>query len=639
MAHLTSVIVGCYVLLATVFPSVAGATASKITGTLLDTLGAGLPLAAIALIGWGIAGLREVDLCESKLAGVVLLWLALTITIGAGHYAAMVDVALALHLGAVGRSMLLQLAIVTGLYLLGINWRYLTDALARPPAPVEPAPIEVSEPAPAPADYAPASTAEPATRDDGLPPMSLLDEREYYTGRQDVQAQSTAIAIERAFAHYGVNVQVVGVHSGPTITLYELQLPVGSKSAAILRIQDDLGRELASRGKIRIVERIAGRSTVGVEMPNAIRAKVRLSEMLNSPSLGSRRWSLPVLLGRGSNGVHVVADLAAMPHLLIAGSTGNGKSVAIHSLLTSVLMLHRPDRVKLLLVDPKMVELSAYDRLPHLLAPVVVNPARVALLLDWAIATMESRYKLLQSVQANSIDRYNLLTVDERQQRCNGVVELPESLPHVIIVVEEFADVMLTAGKIIETSIARLAQKARAVGIHLIVATQSPRATVLTGLIKSNLQARLAFRVPESLDSRIILDSNGAERLIGDGDALFQPPDGRQPIRVQGTYTSPDEVERVTNWVKEHNPPVEYSPETAELASDDEQTESPLYTEACSIVVETHNATVRHLASKLQIGVPQAHKLLQQMEVDGIVTATERGKPRRVVGDNTGQGE
>ncbi|MEK7756409.1 MAG: DNA translocase FtsK, partial [Planctomycetota bacterium] len=359
--------------------------------------------------------------------------------------------------------------------------------------------------------------------------MTLLHEPEYGFDRQQEQfVRKQAKVLEATLEEFRIDAQVVEIDTGPVITMFELRLGAGIKVSQIATLSNDIARALKAHA-IRVVAPISGKNTVGVEVPNIEKERVRLKELMSLSGKKATEMGLPLYLGKDAGGAALVADLTAMPHLLIAGTTGSGKSVCLNAVILSILMTKRPDHVKMILIDPKMVEMSQYKDVPHLMCPLVTDMPRAEKILEWAVTKMDERYELLAEARVKNIAGYNALTPEEIYTRFNPASEQEKAqisthLPYIVIIIDELADLMMTAAKEVEHHLSRLAQKSRAVGIHIIVATQRPEVKIVTGLIKSNLPARICFRVASRMDSRIVLDQNGGEVLMGQGDMLFLPP-------------------------------------------------------------------------------------------------------------------
>jgi len=482
------------------------------------------------------------------------------------------------------------------------------------------------------------------------PPLTLLDAPEdRRSGSSEEALEAMSRQVELKLRDFGIEVEVVAVHPGPVITRFELQPAAGVKVSRISNLAKDLARAL-SAVSVRVIEQIPGRSVVGLEIPNEDRETVRLGEILQSEEYDQARSSVTLALGKDINGHPVVADLDKMPHLLVAGTTGSGKSVAINAMLLSLVYKSRPDEVRLILVDPKMLELSVYDGITHLLAPVVTDMNEAANALRWCVAEMERRYRLMASLGVRNLAGYNR-KVREAAQRGEPIADpLHESgemdaeppqlepLPKIVVVVDELADLMMAAGDDVEGPISRLAQMARAVGIHLILATQRPSVDVVTGVIKANFPSRIAFEVASRVDSRTILDQGGAEDLVGNGDMLFLS--GSDLKRLQGPFVSVEEVEEVVNHVADQPGVTPYTlpslqdaghgpDETLGVEDTDEKFE-----EAARVIVRRQQGSVSLLQRKLAVGYTRAARIVDQLEEAGIVGPFNGTKARDVLVDD-----
>ena len=487
--------------------------------------------------------------------------------------------------------------------------------------------------------------------DTPLPPLALLDE-----AAEDQEAMSadtleyTSRLIEKKLKDFGVEVKVLAAYPGPVITRYEVEPAIGVKGSQIVNLVKDLARAL-SVVAIRVVETIPGKSCMGLEIPNPRRQVVRLSEIVGSQSYHDQHAPLTLALGKDIAGNPVVVDLARMPHLMVAGTTGSGKSVALNAMILSLIYKSEPRDVRLILVDPKMLELSVYQDIPHLLAPVVVDMKQAANALHWCVGEMERRYKLMSWLGVRNLSGYNHKIADAEkhgeklEDPATIGTENPvplEKLPYVVVVIDELADLMLVAGKKVEELIARLAQKARASGIHLILATQRPSVDVITGLIKANIPTRIAFQVSSKVDSRTILDQQGAESLLGQGDMLYLPPGAGMPIRVHGAFVSDHEVHQVVEYLKQQGEPdyleglLDSTEELAALAGGpSEGSESdPLYDQAVEIVLRTRRPSISLVQRHLRIGYNRAARLIEQMEHSGLVSPMQANGNREVIGPN-----
>ena len=477
-----------------------------------------------------------------------------------------------------------------------------------------------------------------------LPTIDMLlqsDDVSFEDQRKD--AMRNAQILEKTFAEFGFKVKVTEIETGPVIAQYEISLEAGLRLSKITGLADDLAIALRVPS-VRIVAPIPGKNTVGIEVPNSTRQIVRLRDVMEQASEKTRRMKIPIFLGQDVVGDPLVCDLAALPHLLIAGRTGTGKSVCLNAIISSMLMTRRPDEVRMLMIDPKMVELSGYGRLPHLMHPVVTDMRKAEAILEWAVNKMEERYKLLAKAGVRHVTSFNQLGAEEIYRRLDANtpeerLDIPTNLPFIVIIADEMADLMMTAGKEVEQHIIRLAQKSRAVGIHLILATQKPTVDVITGLIKSNLPARIAFQVASRTDSRVVLDAMGADKLLGNGDMLFLGPGTSTLMRGQGTYLSDDEIERVTdscstgeqNFVNELvNIKVADKDGDANNASP-ERKQDDLYHQAVETVISENRGSVSLLQRCLGIGYGRAARLIDFMEEDGVVGPYAGSKSREIL--------
>jgi S-DNA-T family DNA segregation ATPase FtsK/SpoIIIE len=486
-----------------------------------------------------------------------------------------------------------------------------------------------------------------------LPPLNLLDEPAVPKGQYSHDAlEAMSRQVELKLKDFGITVEVVAVQPGPVITRFELQPAPGVKVSQVSNLAKDLARSL-SVVSVRVVEIIPGKSVIGLEIPNEYRELVTLGEILNSREYESVKSPLVIGLGKDISGNPVVTNLSRMPHLLVAGTTGSGKSVALNAMILSLLYKATAREIRLIMIDPKMLELSVYEGIPHLLAPVVTDMKESANALRWCVAEMERRYKLMASLGVRNIGGYNhkVKVALERGQPIPDPFYQPlgeddqiptlEELAFIIVVVDELADMMMTVGKKVEELIARLAQKARASGIHLILATQRPSVDVITGLIKANIPCRIAFQVSAKVDSRTILDQIGAENLLGHGDMLFLPPGTGLPVRIHGAFVSDDEVHKVVENLRSHGEqdyhdeilrgPNEGGTEPIpglETVSDDMD---PLYDEAVRIVTETRKASISYIQRRLKIGYNRAARMVEEMEQSGVVGPLESNGSREVI--------
>ena len=484
-----------------------------------------------------------------------------------------------------------------------------------------------------------------------LPPLELLDEAPPKIGgysNETLEAMSRQVELK--LKDFGVDVDVVGVLPGPVITRFEMEPAAGTKASKITALTKDLARSL-SVTSVRVVEVIPGKSVIGLEIPNEKRELIALSEILSSRQYDASVSALTLCLGKDISGHPVVADLMKMPHLLVAGTTGSGKSVALNAMILSLLYKATAKDVRLIMIDPKMLELSVYEGIPHLLAPVVTDMKEAANALRWSVAEMERRYKLMAHMGVRNLTGYNKKIEDAIKKKLpfpDPFAEKPaegeapvmlETMPNIVVIVDELADMMMTTGKKVEELIARLAQKARAAGIHLILATQRPSVDVITGLIKANIPTRVAFQVSSRVDSRTILDQMGAENLLGHGDMLFLPPGTGLPNRIHGAFVSDEEVHEVVTYLKEHGEP-EYIDAILEGPSDseglgidldgDEELDA-LYDEAVAIVTESRKASISYLQRRLKVGYNRSARMIEQMERDGVIAESSTSGGREVI--------
>lgn len=458
-----------------------------------------------------------------------------------------------------------------------------------------------------------------------LPPLDLLIEPEYNFGSvQEKIIKAKSVALEQVLTEFGIEARVVGSEPGPTITMFELALAPGVKVSQISNLSNDIARALGAPA-VRVVAPLPGKHTIGIEVPNSQKEIVRLKDLLMRADENYKRMQIPLFLGKDSSGQAIVSDLASMPHLLIAGTTGSGKSVCINSIIMSMMLTKRPDEVKMVLVDPKMVEMTAFSKIPHLMAPIITEITKAEQIFEWATMKMDERYALFAEAGVKNIAGYNSLGTEEIIRRFNPQTpeeeaKIPKRIPYFVIIVDELADLMMTSSKEIESYIVRIAQKSRAVGIHIVLATQRPQATVVTGLIKANLPSRISFRVSGRLDSRIVLDQNGAETLLGQGDMLFLKPGTSELVRAQGAFVDDGEVKKVVQHLADQAQP-QFHPELMQLnridaagACDDE-----MFDDAVRIVLESQRGSVSLLQRKLSIGYARASRIIEAMGVSGIL--------------------
>lgn len=461
-----------------------------------------------------------------------------------------------------------------------------------------------------------------------LPPLHLLNKpRAADQSGEYHLIQSNAKKLERTFQSFGVKARISQVHLGPAVTKYEVHPAIGVKVSKIVNLSDDIALALAAKD-IRMEAPIPGKSAIGIEVPNSEVAIVSLREVLESKEKVKENAKLQIGLGRDITGESVLAELNKMPHLLVAGATGSGKSVCINGIITSILMRAKPHEVKLMLIDPKMVELSVYNGVPHLLAPVVTNPKKASQALQKVVSEMERRYDLFSYTGTRNIQAYN----DYIRKQNEEADEKQPLLPYIVVIVDELSDLMMVASSDVEESITRLAQMARAAGIHLIIATQRPSVDVITGVIKANIPSRIAFAVSSVTDSRTILDMGGAEKLLGRGDMLFLPAGSSKPVRIQGAFLTDKEVEKIVDFVIAQQK-AQYNEEMIpdDIPETNEEVDDELYEDAVQLVAEMQTASVSMLQRRFRIGYNRAARLIDAMELRGIVGPYEGSKPRKVL--------
>jgi S-DNA-T family DNA segregation ATPase FtsK/SpoIIIE len=478
---------------------------------------------------------------------------------------------------------------------------------------------------------------QPSYDDYELPPLDLLAEPEHsFAAVQEKVVKAKASALEKLLSEFSINARVVAADSGPVVTMFELELAAGIKVSQIAALANDMARALGV-GAVRVVAPLPGKHTIGIEVPNSEKEKVRMKNMFELAGSKPQRMQIPLYLGKDSSAEALVSDLTKMPHLLIAGTTGSGKSVCINSIITSVLLTKRPDEVKLILIDPKMVEMTAFNTIPHLMCPIVTETKVAVQILEWATVKMDERYALLAEAKVKNVAEFNRLDANEIFRRFNpGSAEeeakIPKKLPYIVIVIDELADLMMTAAKEIEAYIVRLAQKSRAVGIHIVLATQRPQATVVTGLIKSNMPTRIGFRVAARMDSRIILDQNGAETLLGEGDMLFLKPGTSDLARAQGTFVDEAEIKRIVKHLKDVAEP-QFHPELTRLKTVDtsDMARDELFDDAVRMVLETKRGSVSLLQRRLNVGYARASRIIEMMAASGILGEYKGSQAREVM--------
>ncbi|NLD14828.1 MAG: cell division protein FtsK [Gammaproteobacteria bacterium] len=514
-----------------------------------------------------------------------------------------------------------------------------------PTAPVLPPPVEYQPPVHVVDDSLLGS----------LPPLSLLDRplaKQQSYSEESLQNMSRLLEVK--LKEFGVEVQVESVHPGPVVTRFEIELAPGVKVSRITNLAKDLARSMAMIS-VRVVEVIPGKTTVGIEVPNEDRQIVRFSEVLETSAFDEAKSVVTLGLGHDIGGQPVIADLAKMPHLLVAGTTGSGKSVGVNAMILSMLFKSPPEDVRLIMIDPKMLELSIYEGIPHLLCPVVTDMKEAANALRWCVAEMERRYKLMSKVGVRNLAGYNRKVLDAQlagapladplfvRESPDDVPPALDKLPTIVVVVDEFADMMMIVGKKVEELIARIAQKARAAGIHLILATQRPSVDVITGLIKANIPTRMAFQVSSKIDSRTILDQGGAEQLLGHGDMLYLPPGTSLPVRVHGAFVSDDEVHRVVDAWKARGAPDYIEAILAgveeegsgfgggESGSEGSSEDDPLFDEAVRFVTETRRVSISSVQRKLKVGYNRAANIVDAMEAAGVISSAGHNGSREVL--------
>ncbi len=512
------------------------------------------------------------------------------------------------------------------------------EATDAEPVPVAAKPEGVeAKPKPQPIRLEKPASTQPSYDGYTLPPLSLLAEAEYgYEALQEKVVKAKSRDLEKLLGEFNVNARVVAAETGPVVTMFELELAAGVKVSHISSLSNDIARAL-SAGAVRVVAPIPGKHTIGIEVPNNEKEKVRMSNMMQLAGGKPQSMHIPLFLGKDSSGEALVSDLTKMPHLLIAGTTGSGKSVCINTIIVGILMTKRPDEVQMILVDPKMVEMTAFNTVPHLMCPIVTETQMAVQILEWATVKMDERYALLAEARVKNIAEFNKLGAEEIIARFDPSTpdeeaKIPKKLPYIVIVIDELADLMMTASKEIEAYIVRLAQKSRAIGIHIVLATQRPQATVVTGLIKSNMPCRVGFRVAARMDSRIILDQNGAETLLGEGDMLFLKPGTSDLIRAQGTFLDDAEIRRIVKHLKEVAEP-QFHPELTQLRKVDaaDIPQDDLFDEAVRVVLETKRGSVSLLQRRLSIGYARASRIIEMMAGAGILGDYKGSQAREVL--------
>ena len=471
-----------------------------------------------------------------------------------------------------------------------------------------------------------------------IPPLDLLKKGTPVAGQSEQEFKDTAIKLQQTLRNFGVGVTVTNISCGPTVTRYELHPEQGVKVSRILSLADDIKLNLAA-ADIRIEAPIPGKAAVGIEVPNKVNSMVYLRDLLESPEFKNHKSTLAFAVGKDIGGQVVVADLAKMPHLLIAGQTGSGKSVGINTMIMSLIYRSSPDDVKLIMIDPKVVELSVYNGIPHLLIPVVTDPKKAAGALNWAVAEMMDRYNKFATSNVRDLKGYNAKVQTIIDSGDIPADQIPKKLPQLVIIIDELADLMMVASNEVEDAICRLAQLARAAGIHLVIATQRPSVNVITGVIKANVPSRIAFSVASGVDSRTILDMNGAEKLLGNGDMLFYPSGYPKPLRVQGAFVSDGEVSNVTEFLKEQNEDTGYNTEIEKKltqssfggGSGGQNERDALFTDAGKFIIEKDKASIGMLQRMFKIGFNRAARIMDQLAEAGVVGEEEGTKPRKIL--------
>jgi S-DNA-T family DNA segregation ATPase FtsK/SpoIIIE len=479
---------------------------------------------------------------------------------------------------------------------------------------------------------------------DFLPPVSLLTEGpKQDTINDEVHKRFLEIGhlIEARCAEFSVEGEVTAYHPGPVVTTFEFKPSAGVKYAKVVNLGDDLA--LALKAESIRIERISGSSTVGIEVPNKKRELITLRDIIETESFSASPSLLSLALGKDIHGEAVVTDLARMPHLLVAGATGAGKSVGLNSMIVSLLYKALPTQLRMLMIDPKMVELKVYEDIPHLLHPIITDPKLASTALIWAVNEMESRYKTLSECGVRNIDQYNALIKDAEAHRRalklspDAVLPVSDPMQYIVIIIDEFADLMMVASKDVEDSVTRLAQKARAVGVHLIIATQRPSVDVITGVIKANLPSRISFQVASKIDSRTILDAQGAEKLLGNGDMLFLPPGTARVRRIHGAYVSEREINEIVDFVKKNQGEPKFLEEITKITEEKsgadgiEYLDDPKYDDAVRVVLSTGQASASYLQRRLKLGYSRAARLIEIMEANGVVGPSQGSKPREIL--------
>ncbi len=471
------------------------------------------------------------------------------------------------------------------------------------------------------------------------PPLSLLTDAKKVdqTGlKKELKKRSDIL--EETLHSFGIEAKVGNIYAGPTVTLFEVHPAIGVKVQKIKSLENDIALNMQAKS-IRIIAPIPGKAAVGVEIPSLYPQEVGFKEMLSAYRDAENKFHIPVMLGKTVSGEDVLCDLTKMPHCLVAGATGSGKSVCINTIIMSILMNLSPDDVRLLLIDPKKVELTPFSHLPHLIAPVITEPRDAYGALQWLVKEMQFRYEVFKRLGVRNVTAFNKRKIDKELEATLDI-PIPEKMFFIVCIIDEFADLMMTSSADLETPIARIAQMARAVGIHLMLATQRPSREVITGLIKANFPTRIAFKVSSRINSQIILDENGAETLLGNGDMLFLPPGTSQIVRCQGVYIRDEDINRVVTYINERMPTnyliesFENTSESDSLDASDDEPSDPLYEKALELVLSFRTASTTFLQRKLKIGYARAASLMDELEQNGVISASDGSRPRKILNDN-----
>ena len=608
-----------------------------------------LPAGAGGIIGSVISGYM---IQVFNVFGTALILFALLLT-GIALFTAISWVKV---IDALGRLTLMLLAFIWRLFaqLCKLIWHEKTEEPSgikitpQPKPKIKPMPVKTQEPPIL--ELVPSNATYSGGRKPSLDLLDLPDDSTKVVQSQ-AELESMSRLVEAKLRDFGIEAKVVAVHPGPVITRYELDLAAGTKASKISNIATDLARSL-SVSRARVVEVISGKSVIGLELPNEQREIVRLREILASKAYRNAHAPLALALGKDIAGNPVIVDLAKMPHLLIAGTTGSGKSVGLNAIILSLLYKYSPQQVRLLMIDPKMLELSVYKGIPHLLTPVVTDMKEAANALRWCVAEMERRYKLMASLGVRNLIGCNSKIRDAKKQGAPLLdpvtkndpeiqAEELQELPYIVVLADEFADLIMVAGKKVEELIARIAQKARAAGIHLVLATQRPSVDVITGLIKANIPSRIAFQVSSRIDSRTILDQMGAEQLLGNGDMLYLPPGTVIPVRIHGEFVADDEVHRVADFLRQQGKP-NYIEEVLQGSSDaipgvdasgfdDDAEQDPLYDQAVEFIIHARRVSISSVQRRFKIGYNRAARIVEAMEAAGIVSPMESNGNREIL--------